>query len=91
MPSVSNVISPSQDEVRDLTDGELLEAIRRFELVFKSSAEEDSLHDHRRHLSRVELETVYSLVRRRAQMKIGFSATSAMRTNRRRIKLIRPR
>ena len=48
-----------------LSDGELLTEIRMLEAQYKSIEEPD----HRRHLSRAELEQVLQLVRRRLNMR----------------------
>ena len=50
-----------------LSDGELLTEIRMLEAQYKSVEEPD----HRRHLSRAELEQVLQLVRCRLEMRHG--------------------
>lgn len=56
-------------DVKQMNDSELLEAVRAMESRYKKGEYSD---DHRRHLSRTELEHVFRLAHRRAVLKTHF-------------------
>lgn len=57
------------EQVDQMTDVELLEAVWALEATYKQNTH-DHARDHRRYLRRVELERIFQLARRRAQLKV---------------------
>ena len=53
-----------------MTDSELLEAVRATESLYKTRVNSSAAMDHRRHLSRNELENVFRLVQLRANCRV---------------------
>ena len=57
-------------DLSSMQDLELLEAIRELESTYRSNLSSMSSTDHRRHLSRPELELVFNLAKRAARPRI---------------------
>ena len=57
-------------DLSSMQDLELLEAIRELESTYRSNLSSMSSTDHRRHLSRTELELVFNLAKRAARPRI---------------------
>lgn len=69
LPLADNALTGSCDEIEHMTDVELLEAIWSYEATYKKRKKGQRERDHRRYLERIELETIFHLARRRAQLK----------------------
>ena len=67
----SNTTSIDLDlpDINHMSDSELLEAVWEMESLYKKG---DYTQDHRRHLSRTELENVFRLVQRRLNLRAHF-------------------
>lgn len=67
-------------DLSSMDDLELLDAIRALESTYRSNLSSMSSTDHRRHLSRVELELVFKLAKRAARPRVRRQRTATIRS-----------